>query len=139
MSALALQAMIELNEVVDAATAGAQSYSEALKLSLNAIIPLGDRQLFLASEPVENDPAIAAAHRRDMDELRHAIEAARGEGLFAPDVPTGWIAQAYEALIYAAWTMVRDGDATPRQAADFAWRTLTSGLTGPTRSAGTKG
>ena len=130
MIALAKQAMAELNDAVDAATANAVSHAQALRLALDAIIPLANRQAFLSSEPVQNDPQIAAAYQHDLAQLRNEIDAARGEGLFSPDVPTEWIAQTYDALIYAAWQMVRDGHATPRQASDLAWRTLTLGLNG---------
>jgi AcrR family transcriptional regulator len=130
MLALALAAMDELNTAVDAATADAESYSAALKQALFAIVPLGERQAFLASDPVQNDPEISAAYARDMDALRHTIEAARAEGLFSAEAPTEWIAQSYNTLIYAAWEMVRDGHATHRQAADLAWRTLINGLKG---------
>ena len=130
MTALALTAMEELNAAVDAATADATSHMQALRLSLDAIIPLAARQAFLASEPVLQDDRIAEAYASDMDELHQSIEAARVEGAFVPDVPTEWIAHSYNALIYAAWEMVREGHATPRQAADLAWRTLTNGLRG---------
>ena len=130
MIALAKQAMAELNEAVDAATANAESHTHGLRLALDAIIPLANRQAFLANQPVDDDPEIAAAYQADLAELRDEIDAARGEGLFSPDVPTEWIAQTYDALIYAAWQMVRDGHATPRQASGLAWRTLTLGLNG---------
>ena len=127
MTALARTATEELGAAVDAATAAATSHAEGLRLALAAIIPLAERQWFLAHEPVEQDPEIAKAFERDRRELLDSIEAARAEGAFAHEIPALWIATAYENLIYGAWTMVRDGDATPAQAADMAWRTLTSG------------
>lgn len=130
MTALAKTAMEELNTAVDAAVVDATSHSEGLRLALTAIIPLANRQWFLAHELVDRDPAIAAAYKRDTEELHAEIEAARAEGTFADDVPTKWIAETYENLIYGAWTMVRDGDATASQAATLAWRTLTDGLMG---------
>ena len=127
---LAQEAMAELNAAVDAATADAPTHTEGLRLALAAIIPLADRQWFLAQEPVEPESEIARAYERDRAELATEIEAAKAEGAFAKTIPTAWIAETYENLIYAAWTMVRDGEATPAQAADLAWRTLTRGLQG---------
>ncbi|MDA7949379.1 MAG: TetR/AcrR family transcriptional regulator [Hyphomicrobiaceae bacterium] len=130
MVALAREAMVELEAAVGAATADAPTYTEGLRLALAAIIPLADRQWFLAHEPVEQDPDIARAYQQDRAELAADIEAAKAEGGFAKDIPTPWIAETYENLIYAAWTLVRNGEATSAQAADLAWRTLTRGLEG---------
>ena len=130
--ALAKIALAEMNEAADAACEDADSYTEALRRTLEALIPLGDRHGFLAREPIENDPAIQSALERQLHETREMVEEAKREGTFDPHVPTAWIVQALDHLVYAAWESVRVGDATPAQAADLAWRTLTSGLGGPT-------
>ncbi len=128
MVALAHTAMRELDEAVDTATTDASSYTEALRVSLEAIIPLADRQWFLAREPVEHDPEIMAGYQRQLKELADAIDAAKAEGGFSADMPTSWIVQAFDHLIYAAWESVRAGEATASQAATLAWQTLTKGL-----------
>jgi len=128
MVALARTALKELDVAIEAATAGAQSHTEGLRLSLAAIIPLASRQWFLSHEPVEDDPEIAAAYAAGIAELREEIEAARTEGSFAADLPTKWIAETYENLIYAAWVMVREEEATPSQASEMAWRTFMNGV-----------
>ena len=130
MRALALAAVEELDDAVEAKTANAASYEEGFRLSLQAIVPLASRQWFLAHEGVEADPNVAAAYRASREELERDVEAAKTEGVFAADIPVEWIVAAYENLIYAAWSMVRSGEATPKQAADFAWRTLSTGLKG---------
>lgn len=128
MVALTHVALQELDAAVEAATADATSHGDGLRKALEAIIPLADRQGFLAQEPVEQDPEIAEALQARKVQTLAEIDAAKAEGVFALDVPTVWIAEAYETLIYAAWAIVRSGEATPRQAADLAWRTLTHGL-----------
>ncbi|MEO1107413.1 MAG: TetR/AcrR family transcriptional regulator [Pseudomonadota bacterium] len=130
MRALAKIAIAELDEAVEQATAGATSYEEGFRLSLHAIVPLANRQLFLANEGLEADPEIAAAYDKGLQELRHDVDAAKQEGAFDPNVPTDWIVEAYENLIYAAWSLVQSGEATAKQAADLAWRTLSQGLKG---------
>ncbi len=131
MVELARTAVRELDAAVEAATADAPSYGEALRISLEAIIPLASRHWFLAREPVETDAGVMADHEHRMQELADAIDAAKREGCFGADVPTAWIAQAFDSLVYAAWEMIRAGDATPGQAAALAWRTLTTGLGAP--------
>ena len=130
MRALAVVAIDELDEAVEAATANVTSATDGLRLALHAIVPLADRQWFLAQEGLEFDPSLAAAYQTSLDELRTEIDAAKAEGAFATDAPSVWIAAAYENLTYAAWSLVRSGEATPKQAADLAWRTLIQGLKG---------
>lgn len=130
MRALAKIAMTELDEAVNQATANATTYEEGFRLSLFAIVPLANRQWFLANEGLEADPEIAAAYDAGLEELRSDVEKAKKEGVFDPNVPTAWIVEAHENLIYAAWSLVRSGEATPKQAAELAWRTLSQGLKG---------
>ncbi len=130
MRALAKIALAELEEAVAQATASAISYEEGFRLSLFAIVPLANRQWFLANEGLEADPEIAAAYDASLDELRRDVTEAKKEGAFDPNVPTEWVVEAYENLIYAAWSLVRSGEATPKQAAELAWRTLSQGLKG---------
>ncbi len=127
---LALIAIEEMDAAADAACAGVDSPGEALRRTLEAVIPLGDRHWFLSREPLENDPAIAAEFDRLMRETRELIDAAKDEGVFEQAAPTAWIAQAYDHLVFAAWESVKAGEATHSQAAELAWRTLTIGLGG---------
>ena len=130
MRALAFAAMEELDRAIAEKTAGAATYEDGFRLALHAMVPLANRQWFLANEALDADPEIAAAYAAGQDEMRADIERAKAEGAFADDVPTEWIVTSYENLTYAAWSMVRAGEATPKQAADLAWRTLSQGLKG---------
>ncbi len=126
--AMALMAAKELEEAVNVAVAHVETDTEGLRLCLEAMIPLADRQYFLANEPLDRFPDVAAVHARQLDELAEAIDGAKSEGGFDPNIPTPWIAEAYENVTYTAWALVRAQEATPRQAAAFAWRLLHSGL-----------
>ncbi len=130
MRSLALTALAELSEAIDKATENAESYEEGFQLSLFAIVPLANRQWFLANEGIDTDPAVAAAYQESLDALRRDIEEAKREGAFDPHLPSAWIVEAYENLTYAAWSLVRSGEATPKQAAELAWRTFSNGLKG---------
>ncbi len=128
--ALTRIAMDELDTAVQAAVKVAPSYTAALERSLHAVVPLANRNWFLAQERGDQNPEIAAAVAAQRAELIEAIDEARKEGAFAPDIPTSWIAAAYRNLIYCAWETVRDQELTPKQAAGLAWRTFTAGLKG---------
>lgn len=127
MVALTLTAAKELDAAVEQATADCQTYTEGLEAGLNAILPLAARHMFLSTEPASQDPRVAEVYAAQVGDLAHDIDMAKAEGTFDPNVPTEWIVQAYENLIYAGWSMVVAGDATPKQAAVLAWRTLTKG------------
>lgn len=125
---LALQALHELDEVADQAAKGAWSHKDALRKIMRAIIPLGERQWFLSQGMVQNYPEVQAALRVQNAEFQTLIEKAGAEGLFPASCPVQWVMQSYDMLVYGAWQMVRDGHATPSQATNLAWKTLTGGL-----------
>ncbi|KPA20018.1 Bacterial regulatory protein, tetR family [Shimia sp. SK013] len=130
MSALAMQAMRELDEAFEAAATDAENYTDALRLGLSAMIPLANRARFLEAGPVADTPQLAAESKRQRAEMIAAIDQAKSEGGFAAEVPSPWVAESFDALLYAAWEMVKTGEATHKQAADLAWRTLTIGVGG---------
>lgn len=133
MRALAKIASKEMDVAVETACADATSYSEVARLALQALIPLGDRHGFLALEGFADDPEMLATFEREQQETAEMVEAAKGEGLFDTSVPTSWIVQAYDHLMYAGWESVKAGETTHEQAAALAWRTLIHGL-GRTKS-----
>ncbi|MEL7132615.1 MAG: helix-turn-helix domain-containing protein [Pseudomonadota bacterium] len=127
MVELTLAAAQELDAAVATAVAGCDTYTEGLQLALGAILPLAARHMFLATEPATHDPRVAKVYAAQTRDLAKDIDHAKAEGTFDPHVPTEWIVQAYDNLIYAGWAMVVAGDATPKQAAALAWRTLVKG------------
>ena len=131
--ALAKIALQEMDDAVDAACANVASYSEAARVSLQALIPLGDRYGFLELEPLDQDPDLKADFARQQRETEEMVDAAKREGQFDKSAPTSWIVRAYDNLLYAGWESVKAGETTPDQAAQLAWKTLTSGL-GTTKS-----
>lgn len=128
LRALTLQALHEIDEAADQAAQKAKDNADAMRLVLEAIIPLGDRHGFLASALIDDDPELNGHFERQHQETLDMIEAAKAEGAFDPFVPTEWIAQTYDHLIYAGWESVRAQQTTPTQAARLAWRTLINGL-----------
>lgn len=128
IGALAELAMDELDAAVDHAVANATSYTEGLRLALGAILPLANRQVFLATEAAANTGDMAARIEADFKELVNDVAKAQSEGGLRSDIPAEWIARAYDNLIYAGWQMVRNEEATPKQATEFAWKTLMEGM-----------
>ena len=127
---LARVAIVELDTAAETAAADAKSYTEALMLVMREIIPLADRQWFLSNEAVENNPAILKEYKRQSREMDDLIEQAKKEGGFDKAIPTIWIRQSFDGLLFVAWEMIRNGNATVNQASELAWNTLLKG-TGP--------
>ncbi|MEM7152502.1 MAG: TetR/AcrR family transcriptional regulator [Myxococcota bacterium] len=107
-----------------------QAASVSLRQTLEAIVPLGSRYAFLSYQNISerDDGPIAAQLRRQGEQLRELVVAARDEGMFAPEVSVAWIVATIDALIYAAWNTVSDGSVAPNDVTDLIMRTLTRGL-----------
>jgi hypothetical protein len=77
---------------------------------------------------IDDAPEIKESFARQQRETHDMVEEAKKEGTFDRTIPTSWITQAFDHLLYAAWESTKAGETTHSQAADLAWRTLTSGL-----------
>ena len=124
---LALSSMKEIDEL----TAGVpqDSAREMLKAVLDVVVPLGDRYHFLASESeLHSDPVVVSEYRRQLKELSELIDAAKAEKVIAAEVPTIWVVHALDALIWAAWSAIDEGNIAPRDASGFVFRTLIDGV-----------
>ena len=133
---LALDALRRTDEATEHIEREAKSAVHAMQLMIEAVVPLGDHFHFLATEPAaQRDPEIEAVYRRQLDEVAELVEAMRGEGAVGQDLPTLWVAATIDALIYTAWTAVREGSIARNDAATLVFRTLLSGI-GPEPAAG---
>ncbi len=118
---------------IEVATAEIGTVSEdpqgALRRLTEAIVPLGDRFRFLSSGPLDHDDAeVRVIYDRQTSALTALAEAMKAEALIAPDIPTAWATATIDALIYAAWQAVEDGEIARRDAPAHVFRTLTRGL-----------
>lgn len=128
ISELARIALQEMDEAVEQACADASCHTEVVRIALAVLIPLGDRHGFLAVETLDHDEDLLAEIAQQQAATRDMIDAARKEGAFDAAIPTDWIVQVFDHLIFAGWESVRAGQTTPTQAGELAWRTLISGL-----------
>ena len=125
---LALRAYEEMDQAAEKAAEMATTYADALRLILEALIPLGDRHGFLAHFGFDGDAALANEIARQARETQEMIDAARTEGLFDPAVPTRWIERLIDAAIMTGWDSVRAGETTPGQASSLALSSLINGV-----------
>ena len=127
VSELAQIAISEMDTAVEEACRHSQTAFEALRDSMQALIPLGDRYGFLMHEFVEQDEAVIAEFERQQRETEELVSAIMDEGKLDRAVPVRWVVRSYEYLIYAAWDSVYRQELTPAQAGDLAWRSLIQG------------
>ena len=128
MEALAVTALEEMDQTAETASEDAESYTEALEQIMTAIIPLANRHWFLCREPVDEYPAVAKEIERQTQEMNELLEEVKKEGAIDKTIPTAWAAHTFDNLIFAAWELVRNEEATPKQASSWAWRTFSKGL-----------
>lgn len=128
LAALADNALTEIDTVATAAASDAQSYTEALALIMYALIPLADQQWFLSREAMSASTVTTTKYQQQLDEMYELIESAKNEGTIEPSLPTVWVATTFDSLLFSAWEMINNGEATIKQAGDLAWDTFIKGV-----------
>lgn len=123
--ALSIAALKEMDAAVETACAAASTAAQALRLSLETLIPLGNRYRFLLQEPAGDNEEVRRLMQAQALETRALLQDAQSEGALPRSVPPDWLARAYDALLIAAWEAVNAQELTPAQAAGLAWAQLT--------------
>ena len=127
VTAITVRCMDEIDAATDEAVADAHTARERLSRMLEAIIPLGDRYHFLATETFD-DASLQARHEADLEWLGSLVDELKEEGEMAPDVPRGWAVANIDAQVWLAWSQTAAGRLAPADAAGLAFRTLLQGL-----------
>ena len=127
VTAITGQCMDDIDAATDEAVAGARNARERLLRMLEAVIPLGDRYHFLATEAFD-DAGLRARHEADLEWLGRLVDELKDEGAVATDVPRGWAVANIDAQVWLAWSEVAAGNLAPADAAGLAFRTLLQGL-----------
>lgn len=126
---IAIRSLAEMDEACRKATENAKSAIEALRASVEALVPVGDRCHFLWTQTeVWEEPGVADEVARQHQELAELIEGAKAEGSIQADIPNAWVIAAMESVVFAALTTARAGDIAVNDAGKLAVRTLFAGL-----------
>ncbi|MFD2794998.1 TetR/AcrR family transcriptional regulator [Promicromonospora vindobonensis] len=126
IDALLLDSLARL-ETLDDGSAAAASAMDTLEQYLRAGVEMGDRVIFLFSDPTrfEGNPHWSA---EDGDEeMRVLMDRARAEGSVDPEIPTSWAVTLYYALLYSA-AEVSNQDLPRHVAADLAVQSFRRGV-----------
>lgn len=79
-----------------------------------------------------DDPALRAATRRLDRHVAPVLDAAAAFGLLRADLDAAWLDAAFDGLLFAAWTAIREGRLASGDAPDRLLSTLLDGF-GPER------
>lgn len=79
-----------------------------------------------------DDPALRAASKRLDRHIAPVLDAAAEAGLLRAGLDAAWLDAAFDGLLFAAWTAVREGRLTPEEVPDRLLSTLLHGF-GPGR------
>lgn len=127
VAAITRQCMDEVDAATDEAVRDAHTARDRLSRMLGAIIPLGDRYHFLATEAID-DEGLQARHREELAWLGSLVDELKDEGELATNVPRSWAVANIDAQIWLAWSEVAAGNLAPADAAGLALRTLLQGM-----------
>ena len=126
---IALDALREIDIALDSVLRTDVRPEESLQLMFELLAPLGDRYFYLVSYPDLMDfEDVAKAYEQQLDRLNIFVQDLKQRDVFAPDIPTAWIVQTIDLLIWGAWYAVDNGSVARNDAALLASRTLMRGL-----------
>jgi len=92
---IAIRSLAEMDNACQHAARDAKTSMEALRLSVEALVPVGDRCHFLWSlSDVWEEPEVAQEIARQNAELAELIDDAKSEGSVDSDIPNAWIMAA---------------------------------------------
>jgi AcrR family transcriptional regulator len=117
MRAAALDGLAALADAVEMVTAAATSPGATLDALIEALVPFGDRLHFLlVTQELLGDAALQRAEAQIDGPVRRVLDEAAAAGELRSDAPSAWRFRALEALLYASWTAVAEGDVARRDA-----------------------
>ena len=126
---IALDALRAIDQALDSVLQTNMGPEESLQMLFELLAPLGDRYFYLVSYPdLMEISDVAEAYERQLDRLNRYIQELKQQDLFAPDIPTAWVVQTIDLLIWGAWYAVDSGAVARNDAAQLAARTLVRGL-----------
>ncbi len=128
-------AAIHCLEAFDTATEhlenDAKSDLHAFHLMFKAILPLSAELEFLMGlgDLAEDDPELVAIYQQQQNEIAELVEYAKDEGSLSTEIPTLWMVNLVEGLLYSAWLTLSEEKMSHEKLADLAFHTFCHGVT----------
>jgi hypothetical protein len=132
LRAAAIDGILTLDEALANAGLTEQPAAEALRALSAILVRSGDRLHFvLMAGELLGDAAVTEVERRVDARLHRVLDRAVAEGVLRADVPKAWRVRVLEALVYAAWTAVADGELAVNDAPGLVHDAMLRGLGTP--------
>ncbi|MBE9398941.1 TetR/AcrR family transcriptional regulator [Pontibacterium sp. N1Y112] len=125
---LCLEALKTMDEAVSHIYWTAKSSAEALEMTINAMVPLGDRLYFLTRIGEVTDKQVTKEMTRQNKDMLQLIEGAQKEGVLDATVTPRWINGVFTGLICTAWDAMAQDQVSANEAASLVSRSLLKGL-----------
>ncbi|SEL04386.1 transcriptional regulator, TetR family [Atopomonas hussainii] len=110
--ALAQASLDDAQALSDELAAQHEDLREYFEALLGALIAQGQRYHYLASDSTAlQDPQIQQAYDAQLASMHDLLAEMQTEGLLAADLPTAWLNQWLDGLIYSAWQFARENPA----------------------------
>jgi AcrR family transcriptional regulator len=110
--------------------AEAVSVKNAIELLFTAILPLHNELQFLINinELSIKSPALHQRIQSQQDEIVQLIEDGKREGCIGKQLPTYWIVNLIDGILYTAWAMRKDHGYSNKQLVELCTATLFNGI-----------
>ena len=130
VKAIAIHCLAAFDRATEHLESDATSALQAFHLMFKAIFPLSSEMEFLMKlgELDEGDPEIVAIYQRQANEIAKLVEYAKAEGSLSNDVPTVWVVNLFDGLLYTAWLSNKEKPIEHDALADLAFQTFCNGV-----------
>lgn len=129
LQAIAIDSVRKMDEAMAPLYKIDQPADKSLLAMFELIIPLGDSFHFLATYPdLMRFPKVAEAYNRQLAETKEYVQYLKEEKIIGLDIPDAWGVLLIDLLVWGAWRGISDGSIARNDAAQLAYRSLTSGL-----------
>lgn len=125
---IALDAIHKTDDAVASLSLIEAPPKEGLLKLFEVLVPLGAHYHFLSSYPKLESEEVAQEYARQLNETTQYVQWLKEQDVIALGVPTAWVVQMIDLLVWGAWDAVERGDVARNDAAALAYRTLISGL-----------
>ena len=127
VNAIGIRCIEEMNAAVRAQATADQPAVDRLRSMFRAVIPLGDRYSFLGTDYTD-DPTVHQGYGAQLHWAETLVEDLKEQGDVARDIPSRWVVDQIDQLVWSAWNAIAEGYLAADEATDLAVRTLIDGL-----------
>ena len=128
--AIALDCLQSFDRVTEHIEKEAGSALEAVRLLYESIIPLNEEMQFIMDIGTYalEDSEVLSLRQSQQDDMQALVEWARSEGAIDKSLPSAWVINVMDALLYAAWMMKKEQSYSDKEIVDLAFQAFCSGV-----------